>query len=210
MHRESLPLWKISPWLAKATVAVEDRRFYHHGGLDYLGIPRAAIADAKAGRIVEGGSTIEQELARNLYIGTSEKTLGRKLKEACLATQISDRWSKQKILAAYLNEVYYGEHANGAEAAAQTFFSRSARHLGLVRRGAPRGTPAVADHLRPARATRTAPARGATSCCWRSATQATSRRRPTARRSDGRSTCTRAALHARSSTRPSRPTSSRC
>src|SRR5204863_4448023 len=74
-------------------------------------------------------------------IGTSEKTLSRKLKEACLATQISERWPKQKILAAYLNEVYYGEHANGAEAAAQTFFSRSARHLGLVQAALLAGLP---------------------------------------------------------------------
>jgi penicillin-binding protein 1A len=141
MHREALPLWKISPWLAKATVAIEDRRFYHHGGLDYVGIMRAAIADAKAGHIVEGGSTIEQELARNLYIGNNQKTLSRKLKEACLATQIADRWPKQKILASYLNEVYYGEHANGAEAAAQTYFSRSARHLGLVQAALLAGLP---------------------------------------------------------------------
>ena len=151
MHRESLPLWKISPWLAKATVDVEDRRFYQHGGLDYLGIMRAAIADAKAGRIVEGGSTIEQELARNLYIGTNAQTLSRKLKEACLAKELADRWSKQKILAAYLNEVYYGEHANGAEAAAQTFFSRSARHLGLVQAALLAGLPQSPTHLRPVR-----------------------------------------------------------
>jgi penicillin-binding protein 1A len=131
-HREALPLWKISPWLARATVDIEDRRFYQHGGLDYVGILRAAVADAKAGRIVEGGSTIEQELARNLYIGDSRKTLSRKLKEACLAQQLAKRWPKQKILATYLNEVYYGEHAYGAEAAAQTFFSRSARKIGLV------------------------------------------------------------------------------
>jgi penicillin-binding protein 1A len=131
-HREALPPWKISPWLAKATIDIEDRRFYQHGGLDYLGILRAAIADAKAGRIVEGGSTIEQELARNLYIGNSRKTFSRKLKEACLAVEIAKRWPKQKILATYLNEVYYGEHAFGAEAAAQTYFSRSARRIGLV------------------------------------------------------------------------------
>jgi penicillin-binding protein 1A len=140
-HREELPLWKISPWLTKATIDTEDRRFWHHGGLDYLGIARAAIADAKAGRIVEGGSTIEQELARNLYIGDSRKTLDRKLKEACLANRIAERWSKQKILATYLNEVYYGEHAFGAEAAAQTFFSRSARHLSVAQAALLAGLP---------------------------------------------------------------------
>ncbi|MDX6504793.1 MAG: penicillin-binding protein, partial [Gaiellaceae bacterium] len=149
MHREALPLWKLSPWLAKATVAVEDRRYYQHGGLDYLGILRAAIADLKAGRIVEGGSTIEQELARNLYIGHADKTLDRKLREACLATQISKRWSKQKILATYLNVVYYGQHANGAEAAAQIYFSRSARRLGLVQAALLAGLPQSPSRYNP-------------------------------------------------------------
>ena len=140
-HREPLPMWKISPWLPKATVAIEDRRFYKHAGLDYVGIARAAVADAKAGRIVEGGSTIEQELARNLYIGHAEKTLTRKVKEACLALKMDDRWPKQQILASYVNEVFYGHQAYGAEAAAETYFSKSARRLGLAQAALLAGLP---------------------------------------------------------------------
>jgi penicillin-binding protein 1A len=130
-NRQPLKLASISPWLPKATVAIEDRRFYQHGGLDYQGIIRAAIADLKAGRIVEGGSTITQELVRNLYIGNSQRTLSRKLREACLAIKLSKVWSKKQILAAYVNEVFYGRHAYGAEAAAQTFFSTRADKLTL-------------------------------------------------------------------------------
>jgi penicillin-binding protein 1A len=131
-NRQPLKLGSISPWLPKATVAIEDRRFYEHGGLDYQGILRAAIADLKAGRIVEGGSTITQELVRNLYIGSNQRTLSRKLKEACLALKLSKIWSKKQILAAYVNEVFYGQHAYGAEAAAQTFFSTRAKKLTLA------------------------------------------------------------------------------
>ncbi len=78
----------MSPWLPKATVAIEDRRFYQHGGLDYLGIARALWADVRAGRVVEGGSTIDQELVRTLYVG-SQQTFGRKIREACLAVKLS-------------------------------------------------------------------------------------------------------------------------
>src|SRR5205085_3472829 len=117
-------------WVRKATVAIEDRRFYQHGGLDPEGILRALVADVRAGRIVQGGSTITQQLVRNLYIG-KERTLRRKLVEACLAVKLSDAWSKDRILQAYVNQVYYGNHAYGIEAAAQTYFSRHARGLTL-------------------------------------------------------------------------------
>src|SRR5581483_1728174 len=77
-NRQPLQLNAISPWLPKATVAIEDRRFYQHGALDYVGIFRALVADAKAGHIVQGGSTITQELVRNLYIGSNQRTISRK------------------------------------------------------------------------------------------------------------------------------------
>src|SRR5581483_10285578 len=104
----------------------EDRRFYQHGALDWVGIFRAGIADLKAGHIVQGGSTITQELVRNLYIGSNQQTVSRKLKEMCLAERVAKKLDKKQILAAYLNEVFYGHHAYGAEAAAQTFFSTHA------------------------------------------------------------------------------------
>jgi penicillin-binding protein 1A len=120
----------ISPWVREATVAIEDRRFYEHGGIDPIGIVRAVVADVRAGRIVQGGSTITQELVRNLYL-SRERTLQRKLTEACLAIKLGQKWSKDKILTAYLNEVYYGNHAYGIEAAAETYFSEPARMLTL-------------------------------------------------------------------------------
>jgi penicillin-binding protein 1A len=130
-NRQPLLLGKMSPWLPRATVAIEDSRFWQHGALDYQGIARALYKDVNAGRIVEGGSTITQQLVRNLYIGKSERTFSRKVKEACLSQKLATRWSKSQILAAYLNEVFYGRHAYGAQAGAQTFFSKSAKDLTL-------------------------------------------------------------------------------
>jgi penicillin-binding protein 1A len=129
-NREVVTLGRMSPWLRQATVAIEDRRFYEHGGLDAEGIARALWRDVKAGKVVEGGSTITQQLVRNLYI-SNERTVQRKVTEACLAVKLDDAWSKQKILATYLNSVFYGNLAYGAEAASRTYFSRSARSLTL-------------------------------------------------------------------------------
>jgi penicillin-binding protein 1A len=140
-NRQPLKLSLMSPWLVKGTVAIEDRRFYQHGGIDYRAIARAVVADVKAGRIVEGGSTITQELVRNLYIGSHERTFTRKLQEACLANKLADRLTKQQILAAYLNNVFYGRHAIGAQAAAQTYFSRGARSLTLPQAALLAGLP---------------------------------------------------------------------
>ena len=125
-----MPLDRVSPWMPKATVAIEDKRFYSHGGLDPQGIARAVWADAQAGKVVQGGSTITQQLVRNLYI-SNERTVQRKLKEACLAIKLNDAWSKERILETYLNQVYYGNLAYGIEAAAQTYFSKPARALDL-------------------------------------------------------------------------------
>jgi penicillin-binding protein 1A len=140
-NRQPLQLERMSPWLPKATVAIEDRRFWRHGALDYQGIARALYADLNAGRIVEGGSTITQELVRNLYIGGSQRTFGRKIKEACLAEKLAQTLTKKQVLAAYLNEVFYGRHAFGAEAGAQTFFSTAARTLTLPQAALLAGLP---------------------------------------------------------------------
>src|SRR5207248_8943883 len=121
---------QISPWVPTATVAIEDKRFYEHGGVDPVGILRAVVADVRARKVVQGGSTITQELVRNLYL-SREQTLQRKLTEACLAIKLSRHWSKDRILTAYLNQVYYGNHAYGIEAAAETYFSEPARALTL-------------------------------------------------------------------------------
>jgi len=129
-NRQPVALSQMSPWMAKATVAIEDRRFYKHGGVDYKGIVRAAVKDLRAGRVVQGGSTITQQLVRNLYI-SRQRTFQRKIKEACLAIKLAQNKSKDWILGSYMNAVYYGNHAYGIEAAAQTYFSRRARTLTL-------------------------------------------------------------------------------
>src|SRR5262245_36719411 len=100
-NREPVTAGDMSLWIRKATIAIEDRRFFEHGGLDVEGIARAAVADIKAGALVEGGSTITQQLVRNLYI-SREKTVQRKVKEACLASKLDGEWSKQRILTEYL------------------------------------------------------------------------------------------------------------
>ena len=131
---------QISPLLRQAIVAIEDRRFYEHGGIDYLGIVRALTADVSTGSVAQGGSTIEQQLVRNLYL-SPQQTLGRKLTEGCLAEQLSRHWSKQRILAAYLNDVYFGQQAYGIEAAARTYFGRHARQLDLEQAALLAGLP---------------------------------------------------------------------
>jgi penicillin-binding protein 1A len=139
-NRQPVPLKAVSPWMRRATVAIEDKRFYRHGGVDYEGIARALWADLRAGRVVEGGSTITQQLVRNLYI-SKEVTFERKIKEACLAIKLSRAWSKDRILGSYLNQVYYGNHAYGIEAAARTYFNRHARSLTLEQAALLAGLP---------------------------------------------------------------------
>jgi penicillin-binding protein 1A len=140
-NRQPLPLSKISPWLPQATVAIEDARFWQHGALDYQGIARALYQDVAQGHIVQGGSTITQELVRNLYIGNPQRTLSRKLREACLADKVFQTHTRKQILADYLNEVFYGRHAYGAQAAATTYFSKDASELSLVQAALLAGLP---------------------------------------------------------------------
>ncbi len=159
-NRQPVMLEQMSPLLAEATVAIEDRRFYAHDGLDYEGIVRAAVKNLESGQIVQGGSTITQQLVRNLYIG-NEVTWKRKTKEACLALKLEEQglprmwgqlpsaltvgerksWRKDKILETYLNQVYFGNHAYGAEAAAQTYFARPAGELNLPQAALIAGLP---------------------------------------------------------------------
>jgi penicillin-binding protein 1A len=150
-NRQPLPLSQISPSLPEATVAIEDARFWQHGALDYRGIARALYQDLAHGQVLQGGSTITQELVRNLYIGDPQRTLSRKIKEACLAEKFFQRHSRKGILTDYLNEVFYGEHAYGAQAAARTYFSKPASKLTLVQAALLAGlpqAPTVYDPLR--------------------------------------------------------------
>jgi penicillin-binding protein 1A len=157
-NRQPVALAQMSRWLPLATVAIEDRRFWHHGAIDYAGVLRAAIADLRAGHIVQGGSTLTQQLVRDRYLGPGRVTLSRKLKEACLAVQLAQRWPKRQILQAYLNLVFYGHEAYGAEAAARTYFSVPARDLTLKQAALLAGlpqAPSIYDPMRhPGRALR--------------------------------------------------------
>ncbi|MCC5996478.1 MAG: PBP1A family penicillin-binding protein [Oceanicaulis sp.] len=116
--------------LVDAVLAVEDRRFYSHFGADVIGAGRAALANVRAGRVVQGGSTITQQLAKNLFL-TPDRTLRRKAQEMMLALWLEQRFTKDEILALYLNRVYFGAGAWGAEAAARRYFSKGAHELTL-------------------------------------------------------------------------------
>jgi penicillin-binding protein 1A len=147
-NRQRVPWRKISPWVPKATVAIEDRRYWQHGGIDPIGISRAFWADISKGEVVQGGSTITQQLVRNLYI-SRERTFTRKLREACLAVKLADKWSKRKILTTYLNQIYYGSQAYGVEAAAQTYFSKPAKKLTLAQAALLAGLPQAPSRYDP-------------------------------------------------------------
>src|SRR5215208_6642004 len=141
-------LEKVAPLMRKATVAIEDRRFYEHEGIDYMAVVRALFRDVTAGGVVEGGSTITQQLARNLYLGR-EQTFKRKLAEGCLAVALEREWSKDRILETYLNTAYYGNGAYGAEAAARTYFSKSAQRLTLKEAALLAGLPQAPSQYDP-------------------------------------------------------------
>ena len=140
-NRAQLTLAQMSPWLPKATVAIEDRRFWNHGALDYTAIVRAAVADITHGSTVQGASTLTQQLARTLYIGKPSDTLSRKVTEACLAIRLSEKLSRRSILDEYLNTVYYGAQAYGVGAAAQTYFSKPASQLNVAQAALIAGLP---------------------------------------------------------------------
>jgi penicillin-binding protein 1A len=134
----SLP--KVSPALRKAIVDTEDRRFYDNNGIDYIGILRALRSDVTSGQFAQGASTIEQQLVRNLYLDP-QQSLGRKVREGCLAVQLDRRWSKDRILTAYLNDIYFGHQAYGIEAAARTYFGVHAKNLSLEQAALLAGLP---------------------------------------------------------------------
>ena len=125
-----LSLKELPPYLPKAFIAIEDRRFYEHYGLDPVGISRAMMANVMHRGLAQGGSTITQQLAKNLFL-TQERTLSRKVQEVVLAFWLERKFSKAEILELYLNRVYFGAGAYGIEAAAQRYFGKSARQVTL-------------------------------------------------------------------------------
>jgi penicillin-binding protein 1A len=131
---------RISPVERRAIVDTEDSRFYENNGIDYIGILRALKTDVSTGGLAQGGSTIEQQLVRNLYL-SPQQSLSRKLTEACLAVQLDRRWSKERILTAYLNDIYFGRQAYGIEAAARAYFGVHAKDLSLEQAALLAGLP---------------------------------------------------------------------
>jgi len=129
--RELARLSEIPETLREAVVAVEDKDFFIHGGIDVAGIMRAALANYRAGRVVQGGSTITQQLARALYL-SPEQNIMRKIKEALLSMRIEQRFTKDQILELYLNQIYFGHGAYGAKGAARRFFNKNLSELTLA------------------------------------------------------------------------------
>jgi penicillin-binding protein 1A len=123
---------QIPKHLIEAFIAAEDSRFYQHEGVDFLSIMRALAKNILAGRIEQGGSTITQQVAKSLLLKDTEKTYRRKVREATLSLQIEKEFSKEKILFLYLNQIYLGQGAYGVEAAARTYFGKSASELNLA------------------------------------------------------------------------------
>ena len=134
--------------IKQAVVAVEDQRFWTHHGVDLRGVLRAAYQDAANGTVVQGGSTITQQLIKNLYLSDTQ-TLARKVDEAILAWQLEDQLTKEQILAKYLNTVYFGEGAYGIQAAAQTYFGVDANGLSLSQSATLAGLIAVPNSFDP-------------------------------------------------------------
>jgi penicillin-binding protein 1A len=130
MGGAAIPLKALPPYLPQAFVAIEDRRFYHHFGLDPIGLARAVMVNIAARGVREGGSTLTQQLAKNLFL-TQERTISRKIDEVILSLALESEYSKNQILELYLNRVYFGSGAYGVEAAAQRYFGKSARIVTL-------------------------------------------------------------------------------
>ncbi len=139
----------IAPIMRQAIVSVEDQRFYEHNGVDVRGIGRALWQDVRQQSIVEGGSTITQQFVKNAYI-RNERTLARKVREAALAWQLEQRWSKDRILTAYLNTIYFGHGAYGIQQAARAYYKRSAKELELAEATLLAGIPADPTRYDPA------------------------------------------------------------
>lgn len=145
---DSLRIGDMPAFLPAAAVAVEDRRFYHHFGIDLIGVARAVSVNLRAGRLVQGGSTITQQVAKNLFL-TSAKTVRRKVQEVLLTLWLEQHFTKQEILEIWLNRVYLGSGAWGVDAAARLYFGVSARNLTLWQAAVIAGLPQAPSRFSP-------------------------------------------------------------
>lgn len=147
---EALSLKEMSPWIPKAVVAIEDRRFYDHYGVDPIGIARAMVTNIIHSRSKQGGSTLTQQLAKNLFL-SPDRTLERKVQEALLALWLEHKYTKDQILEMYLNRVYLGSGAYGVEAASRRYFGKSAKDVDLMEAATLAGLLKAPSRLSPAR-----------------------------------------------------------
>ncbi|PYN15486.1 MAG: penicillin-binding protein [Candidatus Rokuibacteriota bacterium] len=147
-RRIFVPLAQIPQSLRDAVIATEDKRFYSHWGIDPIGVARAVVQNYRRGRFVEGGSTITQQLTKVLFL-TPDKSLERKLKEAVLALELERRYSKDRILEMYMNQVYFGHGAYGVEAAARTYFGKSVSELNVRESALIGGLPRAPSNYSP-------------------------------------------------------------
>lgn len=147
-YRIFVPLSRIPMKLRQAVIAAEDARFYEHGAVDLQGIARAAVRNLMAASVKEGGSTITQQLAKTLFL-SHERTIGRKVKELQLASELEQRYSKDQILEMYLNAIYFGHGAYGVEAAARIYFSKSVTGLTLPEAALLAGLPRAPGRYSP-------------------------------------------------------------
>ncbi len=147
---EAVPLEQMSPYIPQAVLAIEDRRFYSHFGIDPLGLARAMVTNLTTGRMVQGGSTLTQQLAKNLFL-SPERTMERKVQEVLLAFWLEHKYTKDEILAMYLNRVFFGSNAYGVEAASRRYFGKSARDVNLGEAALLAGLLKAPSRLSPAR-----------------------------------------------------------
>ena len=146
----TIALKELPAYLPKAFVAIEDRRFYDHFGIDPVGIARAVVRNVSSRGLTQGGSTLTQQLAKNLFL-TQERTASRKIQEAILALWLERTYSKDEILELYLNRVYFGSGAYGVEAAAQRYYGKSARNVSLAEAAVLAGLVQAPSRLAPNR-----------------------------------------------------------
>src|SRR5438876_2883421 len=150
MSGTDISINELPPYLPRAFVAIEDRRFFSHFGIDPIGLIRAAAANVLRRGVSQGGSTITQQLAKNLFL-TQERTLWRKMQEVVLALWLERRFSKTEILELYLNRVYFGSGAYGVEAAAQRYFGKPAREVKVAEAAMLAGVVKSPSRLAPSR-----------------------------------------------------------
>ncbi|MBP0617530.1 transglycosylase domain-containing protein [Jiella mangrovi] len=147
---KAVSLDEMSPYIPEAVVSIEDRRFYDHWGVDPIGIVRAFITNWRAGGTVQGGSTLTQQLAKNIFLNP-EQTIQRKIQEAILAVWLEHKFTKDQILDMYLNRVYFGSGATGVEAAARRYFNKPASEVSLSQAALLAGLLKAPSRLSPAR-----------------------------------------------------------